>query len=75
MASHPNSRLRRLIIERAPELGENAAQLAETLDMSTEGICKWFRADRLSLGGARKLLAAAKGKLRKDDLLPYLPTL
>lgn len=47
-------------------------KLAEDMDMSSEGVYKWVRVDRLTVAGARKLIAASKGGLTFEDLAPFV---
>lgn len=46
--------------------------LARDMKMSSEGVYKWVRIDRLTVAGARKLITASNSSLSFEDLKTFV---
>jgi hypothetical protein len=50
----------------------HVALLADHLGMSREGVYKWLRADKISTRGAAAICKLSRGRLTRQDFLPFL---
>jgi hypothetical protein len=50
----------------------NITALARDLKMSREGVYKWFRANRISPRGATAICKLSRGRIVRDDLIPFV---
>jgi hypothetical protein len=50
----------------------NVCAVATTLGLSTEGVYKWLRVDRITPDGAKAVVRVAEGRVSESDFLPFL---
>lgn len=50
-------------------------KLARKLDLSNQGVYRWFLEDRISMRGLEILIEASGGRLTKESMIPFLPIL
>lgn len=50
----------------------DVAGYAKRMEMTPEGLYKYLRSDRLTVDGARRIIAASGGKITEQDMLPFV---
>lgn len=47
-------------------------KFAKAIEMTAEGVYKWLRADKLSIDGAKRVVALSEGRLKLEDLTAFV---